>query len=244
MNLTNNTILLTGGTSGIGKALVDRFYRLNNTLIVASGSESNLENLHIEYPEISIIRCDLSDTLQVDNLISTCQQHHPNINILINNAGVQYNYQWMDENYPNPLIEKEVWINLLSPMLITQGLLPILALHPEAAIINVSSVLAVVPKQSAPVYCATKGGLHVFSQALRYQLEATAVKVFEVLPPLVDTPMTKGRGKNKMTPDQLVDEFIKNLSHNQLEMNIGKTKLLRFLKRLAPGLAYRVLKNN
>jgi short-subunit dehydrogenase involved in D-alanine esterification of teichoic acids len=244
MNLTNNTILLTGGTSGIGKALLDRFYRLENKLIVASANKNNLENLLLDYPEITVIPCDLSDLQQVDVLIADCLRDYREINILINNAGVQYNYQWVDEKYPNPLIEKEVRINLLSPLLMTQGLLPILAAHSEAAIINVSSVLALVPKQSAPVYCATKGGLHVFTQALRYQLETSTIKVFEVLPPLVDTPMTKGRGKNKMTPDQLVDEFMKNFKNDRLEMNIGKTKLLRFLKRLAPTLTYGILKNN
>ena len=244
MKVTNNTILLTGGTSGIGKALLHRFYGLNNELIVASSSKDNLDNLQKEYPDITTIQCDLSIKQQVDQLIFECQQNHPNINILINNAGVQYNYRWLDKKYPNPLIEKELMINLLSPMLITQGLLPILDLHAEAALVNVSSVLAMVPKQSAPVYCGSKGGLHVFTQALRYQLEATNIKVFEVLPPLVDTLMTKGRGKNKMTPDQLVDEFMRNFKNDRLEMNIGKTKLLRFLKRLAPTLTYGILKSN
>lgn len=244
MNTTNNTILITGGTSGIGLALVKRFHQLGNRLLVVSGNQQNLDQLSSDLPDITTIKCDLSRITEVDGLIGQCLENHQDINLLINNAGVQYNYQWIQEAYPNPLIEKEMRINLLSPLQLVQGLLPLLKDKPQAAIINVSSVLAVVPKQSAPIYCASKAGLHIFSQTLRYQLESTNIKVFEVLPPLVDTPMTAGRGTNKLSPERLVEEFMKNFAKDRFEMNIGKTKLLRSLKRLAPGMADGILRNN
>lgn len=211
---------------------------------MASSNKKKLDLLKEQFPNLITIVCDLSNKKAVEDLISQCRRKHSDINVLINNAGVQYNYSWIEENYPNPLIEKELRINLLSPLQITQGLMPLLAEKSESAIVNVSSVLAVVPKQSAPVYCASKAGLHIFTKALRYQLESSQIKVFEILPPLVDTPMTHGRGKGKISPDQLVDEFIKNFKSDHFEINIGKTKLLRFLKRLAPGFAYGLLKNN
>jgi len=244
MKKTDNTILLTGGTSGIGKALLQKFYGLGNHVIVVSGNSKNLEELQIEFPEIVTFKCDLSKQIEVAELIRQCKEHHPDINLLINNAGIQYNYRLDEETYPNSLIEKELRINLLSPIEIIQGLIPILVTKSNAAIINVSSILAIVPKQSAPVYCASKAGLHIFTKALRYQLEDSKIKVFEILPPLVDTPMTEGRGTGKISPEQLVEEFMSKFSRDQFEISIGKARTLRYLRRLSPALADNILKKN
>lgn len=100
-------------------------------------------------------------------------------------------------------IEEEVNINLLAQLKLTDRLLPILMSHPGAAIVNITSALALVPKRSAPIYFATKAAMHNFTKALRYQLEDTPVKVFEIIPALVDTEMTKVRGKDKITPETL-----------------------------------------
>ena len=213
-------------------------------MVVLSSNQDKLSLLEEEFEGITTLKCDLSDEHEVAQTIQKCLDFHQDINLLINNAGVQYNYQWLDTPYPNQLVEKEFRINLLSPLQLIEGLLPILKTKDEAGIINVSSVLAVVPKQSAPVYCASKAALHIFSKALRYQLENSSIKVFEILPPLVDTPMTAGRGKGKITPEQLVDEFMKKFAKDHYEINIGKTKILRALKRIAPGAAYGILKNN
>ena len=119
-------------------------------------------------------------------------------------------------------------------------LLPVLNAHSNAAIVNVSSGLGLVPKMSAPVYCGTKAGIHIFTKSLRYQLDK--IKVFEVLPPLVATDMTAGRGKGKISPEQLVDEFIRGFAKDKLEMNIGKVKLLKRINRLVPRLAEKIMK--
>ena len=129
-------------------------------------------------------------------------------------------------------------------MKLCSAFVPILMDNSESAIINISSGLALSPKKSAPVYCATKAGVHMFSKALRYQLEDSHIKVFEVLPPLVDTPMTANRGVSKISTAQLVDEFLDGLENNRFEMNIGKVKLLKLMHRISPALAYRILKNN
>lgn len=242
MHPENHVILLTGGTSGIGRALLRRFLQLGNSLIATSSKEENLAALKQEFPQVATIHCDLGDPQSVQALIQTCLEKHRDISMVINNAGIQYNYSWLQEPQAYSKMEEEIRVNLTSPLQISYGLLPLLKEKKEAAIINVSSVLALVPKQSAPVYCGTKAGLHIATKALRYQLENTSIKVFEILPPLVDTPMTAGRGQGKISPDDLVDEFMPRLRRDQFEVNIGKTKLLRTLLRLAPRVAHGILK--
>lgn len=243
MKLSNNTILITGGTSGIGLEIVRQFYELNNKLIVTSSNQENLEKIKTQCPNIDIIVCDLRDYSSVRNLITECLNNHKDINILINNAGVQHNYTWTEEKDGYNKIENEIRINLTSPMQIIYGLLPILTIKPASAIVNISSGLAFAPKKSAPIYCATKSAIHNGTKALRYQLENSKVKVFEIIPPLVDTAMTKGRGKGKISPRKLVDEFIGNFEKDIIESNIGKTKFLRIIQRISPTLADNILKN-
>ena len=243
MELSNNTILLTGGTSGIGLELLRQFYNLGNKIIVASSSPDKLNNLHRHYPGVSTVVCDLGDTKAVRKLLAHCLNTYPEINILINNAGIQYRYDWLEEEDGFNKIAKELRVNLSSPLYLIYGLLPQLQKQKQAAIINVSSALAFHPKKSAPVYCASKAALHNLSKSLRYQLEGSSIKVFEIIPPMVDTPMTAGRGKGKLSPKQLADEFMRNFRRNKYESNIGKTKLLRLIGRLYPKGADRILKN-
>jgi short-subunit dehydrogenase involved in D-alanine esterification of teichoic acids len=115
--------------------------------------------------------------------------------------------------------------------------------QPCAAIVNVTSALAMVPKKSAPIYCATKAAMHNFTKALRYQLENTPVRVFEIIPALVETEMTKGRGKRKITPEALAAEALRGIESDRYEIRIDKTKILFALHRLLPSVAERIIKN-
>ena len=243
MNLSNNTILITGGTSGIGQELLRQFYSLNNKIIVASSNPENLNNLRTEFPHVSTVVCDLGNTKSVRELLGHCLNTYPELNILINNAGIQYNYNWHEEEDGFYKISRELKINLTSPLYLIYGLLPLLIKQKESAVINVSSALAFHPKKSAPVYCASKAALHNATKALRYQLKGSPVKVFEIIPPLVDTPMTAGRGSGKLTPKELVDEFMPNFKRNKYESYIGKSKILRLLARFSPRIADNMLKN-
>lgn len=157
---------------------------------------------------------------------------------------------FVDPIIPIELIETELKTNLIAPLQLIKLMLPQLLMQPKAAIVNVSSGLGLVPKQAAPVYCGSKAGLHIATKALCWQLEATPVKVFEVIAPLVDTPMTVGRSKGKITPDALVDEFWEtfcrvwytpNLQHHY-EIPIGKVKLLLVLQRWLPKLVEKILR--
>lgn len=243
MEVSNNTILLTGGTSGIGLELLRQFYASGNKLVVASRNPEKLNKLHTEFPKVSTVVCDLADPKSVRKLLEHCLNTYPEINILINNAGIQYNYNLLDEEDGFHKIAREIRVNFTSPMQLTYGLLPQLHTKEKAAIINVSSALAFHPKKSAPVYCASKAALHNVSKSLRYQLKGTTVKVFEIIPPLVDTPMTEGRGNGKLSPKQLVDEFMQNFKRDRYESNIGKAKMLRWIGRIYPRLADRILRN-
>lgn len=243
MQTNKNVILITGGTSGIGLELVRQFYDLENKIIVTSSNQDNLDKLKIKFPNISILSCDLGESLSVRKLIDKCLSEHRDLNVIINNAGIQNNFTWTDEKDGYYKIENETRINFISPMQIIYGLLPLLTNKQNSAIVNVSSGLAFAPKKSAPIYCATKAAIHNGTKALRYQLENTTVKVFEIIPPLVETAMTEGRGKGKISPKQLVDEFISNFNQDKFESNIGKTRILRFIQRISPKIADNILKN-
>lgn len=243
MKLTDNTILITGGSSGIGLALAKTFYELGNTVIVTARDNEKLNAVKSRFPGMAIFRCDLSKQTDIDELSIFIEQQYPSLNMLVNNAAIQYNYDFISEQNSINKIDYEVNTNLIATIKLCSLFLPLLLKNNHAAIVNVSSGLAISPKKSAPVYCATKAAIHNFTKAFRYQLDETHIKVFEILPPLVATPMTEGRGRNKISPDQLVSEFMNDFRNNRLESYIGKSKLLKFISRISPKLADNLLKN-
>ena len=241
MRIKNNKILITGATAGIGKALTETFLRLDNQIIAVGRNKEKLTEFEKLDKRIISFQCDISKQSELDRLTLFIEQKHPDLNILINNAGVQYNYNFFEEPQLLHKIEYEVNVNLLSPLKLIALFLPILEKNENAAIVNVSSGLAIVPKMDAPIYCGTKAGIHIFTQSLRYQLE-DRIKVFEIIPALVDTAMVEGRGKGKISPHKLVDEFIKAFKKNKYEVNIGKVKLLKIINRISPSLSAKLMK--
>ena len=244
MELNNNTILITGGGSGIGLALAKAFSLRENTVIVCGRNEKKLEVMQKENPAIVALPCDIASNQDQQQLVEYITQKHPTLNILINNAGIQHNYDLSDTKNHAELIEEEVNINFMAHLKLTDRLLPVLMGRRSAAIVNITSALALVPKKSAPIYCATKAAMHNFTKGLRYQLEKTSVKVFEIIPALVDTDMTKGRGKGKITPNTLAAEALRGMQSNKYEIRIGKTKILFALNRFLPLIAERIIRNS
>jgi len=241
MQLHNNKILITGATSGIGKALAKKFLELDNQIIAVGRNKKKLEELSKIDQRIIPFKCDISKQEELDKLTLFVEQQHKDLNILINNAGIQYNYNFVKEQQLLHKVAHEINVNFLAPLKLIALMLPTLKINDNAAIVNVSSGLAIVPKAQAPVYCGTKAGIHILSKSLRYQLQK--VKVFEIIPPLVDTAMTEGRGKGKISPQRLADEFIKAFKKNRYEVNIGKVKLLRIINRISPSMADRIMKS-
>lgn len=233
-----NTVLITGGSSGIGLALARKFLQAQNTVIITGRNAQKLADVKQMFPDVITEVADLNDFNALQKLVN----RYPNVNILINNAGIQYNYDFVNPEIATELIETELQTNLIAPLQLIKLMLPHLITKPKAAIVNVSSGLGLVPKQTAPVYCASKAGLHIATKALRWQLETTPIKVFEIIAPLVDTPMTQGRGKGKISPEALVDEFWNDFTRDRYEIKIGKTKLLFFLQRWFPQVAEKILR--
>jgi uncharacterized oxidoreductase len=240
MRLTNNKILITGATDGIGKALAERFVALNNLVIAVGRNQDKLEELTSSNKNFIGFQADVSNMEDLERLSIFISAQHPDLNILINNAGVQFNYHFEEELHLMNKIDYEVTVNFLAPIKLTGLLLPILKLNDNAAVVNVSSGLGLVPKMQAPVYCGTKAGIHIFTKSLRYQLKN--VKVFEIIPPLVQTSMTEGRGRGKILPAELVQEFMKAFEKDVFEVNIGKVKLLKLINRISPAVAEKIMK--
>ena len=243
MRLNGNTVLITGGGSGIGLALARAFAEKGNKVIVCGRSPEKLEATRQANPHIDVLACDISSDQDQQRLVGHVTQHYPNLNILINNAGIQYNYTFADGEDHAHRIENEVNVNFVAHLKLIDLVLPHLMNRPSAAIVNVTSALASVPKQDAPVYCATKAALHNFTKTLRYQLEETSVKVFEIIPPLVDTEMTAGRGSGKISPERLTREALQGISSDNFEIRIGKAKILFALNRLLPSVAEKIVRH-
>ncbi|MEL7001580.1 MAG: SDR family NAD(P)-dependent oxidoreductase [Bacteroidota bacterium] len=242
MKRSGNKVLITGGSSGIGLGLAKKFKELDNTVLITGRDRDKLQSISRTFG-FHPIECDLSDKEGVDELVHKVTTEHNDLQIFINNAGTQYNYSFLEEVDANK-IQQEIFVNFIAPTMLCTALIPVLRRNLNTALVNVSSGLALHPKQSAPVYCGTKAALHIFTKALRYQLEESEIKVFEIIPPLVDTPMTHGRGSGKLSADQLAEEFMSKFGKDQTEMNIGKVKLLRLISRFSPSLADGILKNN
>lgn len=243
MNLSGQKILITGGTSGIGLEFTRELAKRSNKIVICGRDLNKLKAIQEEIPSIDYFQCDLTNDEEQQKLVEFIHTHHSNLNILINNAGIQRNYSFTQLDSHIDLIDEEMNTNATSQMKLIDRMLPLLLQQREAAIVNITSLLAVVPKQSAPVYCASKAAFRMFTQALRYQLENSPVKVFEVVPPLVDTNMTKGRGKGKMSASELVKEALYGIETNNLDILAGKSKKIFLLKRLFPKRVYAMVRN-
>lgn len=190
MHIENNTILITGGATGIGFALAERFLAANNNVIVCGRREEALQAAKQKLPGLQIRVADLNDAGERQSLIAWTVENFPNLNILVNNAGIQREFRVKDSTLAADFLnENEIETNLTAPIHLTFLLLPHLLKQKEAAVVNVSSGLGFIPIAVMPVYCATKAALQSFSISLRYQLRETSVKVFDVAPPLVETDL-------------------------------------------------------
>lgn len=243
MKITGNTVLITGGASGIGLSMARIFLENRSTVIVCGRNIHKLDQVKKQYPGIHTVQCDVSSAIDVTRMVEHITSHFPSLNILVNNAGIQHQYDFVTDENAFQKIDEEIGINFRAVARMTKIFLPNLMKAPEAAIINVSSFLGIVPKRSAPIYCATKAALHAFSQSLRYQLQDTPVRVFEIITPLVDTDMTRGREDDagKISPDSLAREVIRNMEKDRYEIKPGRTKLMLFLNRVVPSLIRKVV---
>lgn len=197
MQMSGNTILITGGGSGIGRALAEAFHGLGNKVIIAGRRQSVLDETTAANPGMASLALDIEDPQAIRAFAARLTAEHPDLNVLINNAGVMRPENLRSQ--PEDLRDAEATVitNLLGPIRLTAALLPHLLDQPRAAILNVSSGLAFLPLALTPTYCATKAAIHSYTQSLRYQLKDTAVQVIELAPPYVQTEL--------MGPSQAAD---------------------------------------
>ncbi|MEZ8826919.1 SDR family oxidoreductase [Vibrio amylolyticus] len=245
MKLLNQVIVITGGTSGIGLEIVKRLCKANE-VIVLGRDEEKLDKLVSTYG-VQTLRVDLSDISDVEWAANELIKRFPKINMLINNAAVQFPAAFNSDDFNYETIQSEIVTNFTSICSLCYLLLPAL-MNTESeetnknVILNVNSGLAIAPKTSSAVYCATKAALNSFSISLRYQLEGSNVDVQQALMPLVDTKMTEGRGKGKMTVQDAVDQLLSGVVNGIQDNDIGKVRVLRLLNRLSPKVASKLMK--
>lgn len=226
MNLTSNTILITGGGAGIGLALARQLAERGNRVIICGRSEAALLQAQAQVPDLLIRVCDITDQASRQAMVNWLNSEQPQLNILVNNAGIQHRRLFSDADALADL-EQEVATNFTAPVRLIGELLPLLKQQPSSTIINVTSALAYAPIADLPVYCATKAAMHSFTLTLRHQLKATAVRVVELAPPIVDTGLGGNErsagtvGQGMMTPQDFATEALLQLASGQDEVLVG-----------------------
>ncbi|MBK6012301.1 SDR family oxidoreductase [Streptomyces sp. MBT53] len=216
MKMTGNTILITGGTSGIGLGLALRLHEAGNKVIVAGRRKELLDEITAEHPGIEALVLDVTDPDSIARVHETVAASHPELNVLVNNAGIMLKENLLDPA-SLPVAEDHVTVNLLGTIRVTYAFLPLLVGKPDAAVVNVTSALAFVPLPITPTYNATKAALHSFSESLRVQLAqaGAGVQVIEVAPPGVRTTLLGQQDdENSMPLDEFLDETLGILRDN------------------------------
>ena len=244
MKLTSRTILITGGSAGIGLAFALKFLELGNQVIVTGRRQSVLDDLKRNHPKLQTIQSDVADPEQIAALARRMKAEYPKLDVLMNNAGIM-----LHKNLRAPATDldglmTEMNVNVGGVIRTTSAFIDILAAN-KGTVINVSSALAFVPLPSAPVYCATKAAVHSYTQSLRFQLEGTGVEVIELMPPAVKTDlsadMANGDGFTLLTTEELVKQSFASLRKGALEVRPGQARLLALMRRVAPGFINRQL---
>ena len=232
MKTYGNTILITGGTSGIGRGLAEEFVKRGNIMIICGRREERMKEIQQSFPRIITTVCDVSIVEEREALFHWAVENFPELNILINNAGIQLPAD-MTKEVNIGKINKEIEVNLIAPIHLSSLFARHLASKKESAVMNISSGLAFVPIAFMPVYCATKAAIHSITMSFRHQMKDTSVKVFEIIPPSVDTELGHERRKNKnethggMPIKDFVAETMEAIEKDELEAAISQAKNLR-----------------
>lgn len=232
MKITGNTILITGGTSGIGLAFAEEFMREGNKVIITGRRGDRLSEIKSRLPGIVTKVSDVADAAARKDLAAWIAENHPDTNILINNAGVQLIVDLTREVNLDRL-HSEVETNFTAPVHLASLFVPHLSGKQNAAIINITSGLAFVPISALAVYCATKAAMHSLTMSLRYQLRETGINVFEIAPPSVDTELGHDRRADKsqshggIPVGEFIEGAMEAIKNDEYEATIGQSAVLR-----------------
>ncbi len=240
MNLNGNTILITGGSSGIGFEMAKKFLAAKNTVIIIGRNIEKLEKAKQKLGDVKTIQSDVSNPDSIKELYEQVAKDYPNLNVLINNAGIMTTINLQDHNLTANQLTKELDINVKGAIWMNDAFLPLLKKNENSAIAIVSSSLAFVPMAITPVYCASKAAIHSYTLSLRAQLKNTNVKVFELAPPatataiLADSKEEFTKNMDTISVETLVNEFIKGFSKDKYEILPGQSSQVKFMSRFFP----------
>lgn len=238
MQVSDKIVLVTGGTDGIGAQLI-RQLRSKGAVVITSGRTA--ERVEAARGDgFEVIAADLSTLAGVQTLIAGIGERA--IDVLINNAGAGADHDFRKAARPDAAAaDAAIFLNLHAPIHLITALMPMLKSRAEAAIVNVTSGLAIAPMAGSPVYCASKAGLRSYTQALRAQLKDSRVQVLEALPPVVDTKMTAGLSSGKLPAPECARQIIAALESGADEANVGAVKWLKLAYSISPALARRIM---
>ncbi len=230
MRSDSNTIFITGGGAGIGRGLAEAFHRLGNHVIIGGRREEVLKNTCAANPGMSYVPIDAANAESIQNAARHVIGKFPELNCVINNAGLQRAHDFTLGSVNDADVAEEVQTNLLGLIRVCAAFVPHLKTRPDATLIHVSSGLAYVPFARVPVYCATKAAVHSFTVSLRHQLKRAGVKVIELIPPYVDTNLDHGRrrpnGPAPMPLPEFIAEAMEGLAGDSNEVAVGRAKFL------------------
>jgi uncharacterized oxidoreductase len=244
MKMIARTVLITGGTSGIGMELARHLIAQGNTVIVTGRDLDKLEVAQRAMPGLHAFQSDVSDPASIESLFETVSARFPMLNTLVNNAGTMRNIKLARQNRLSDLTA-EVDGNLKGPMWMVQAFLPLLLRQKNSLIVNVSSGLAFIPFPAAPIYSASKAALHAYTQCLRAQLADTCVSVVELAPPGTETPLFRGefaeemKGEKGMNVSVLARRAIAGIEAGKTEIRPGVSNVLKIASRVAPHFMFR-----
>lgn len=239
MELRNSTILITGGSNGIGLEFAKQFLRQQAKVIVTGRDQNKLYRTREQFPEIITFQSDINNPEDIKALYQKVTEQYPDLNILVNNAGIMRSVALLDPSTDLENVTNEIETNFSGTVRMIQQFLPHLMTKKSSAIVNISSGLAFIPFTTSPIYCGTKAAVHIYSQGLRLQLKNTPVKVFEIAPPKTDKPLqtaipeTSERGMMKVS--EMVRVSIKGILKNQYEIRPGLSNVMKWMSRIAPN---------
>ena len=243
MKTTNNTILITGGSAGIGFETAKLLSEKGNKVIITGRDSERLKKAASRLKNVTAIASDVSNEEDVKQLVAKLSIEFPELNVVINNAGHAFAYNLAEEGI-NAFKKgaEEMLTNYLSVMRLNELLLPVLKKQTEAAIVNVSSIVTIVPGKSLPTYSASKAALHSYTQTLRLSLQDTAIKVFELMPPLVNTDFSKEiGGENGIAPSVVAENLLEALEANTYEIHVGNTAYMYNTYLSSPAEAFKLM---
>jgi uncharacterized oxidoreductase len=238
MILKKCTILITGGSSGIGLELARQLLAKNNTVIICGRSSDKLQRAKDALPGLYTFTCDIANETERQNLFRWMSQHHPSCNVLFNNAAIVHKTNFRSDDAIIEKAQLEINTNLLAPIALAKLFLSAFETK-DAAIINITTGLVYTPRAVYPIYNATKAGLHSFTLVLRHQLKNLSLRIIEVMMPVVDTPWHKGDvPKIAISAEKAVTEMIVKIEKGKKEIKVGAVPLLYLISRIAPRFAF------